>query len=496
MESIRKGKLLLITAVGMYIFSSTGYSYPTAYSFRFPLDNAWDIGCNGFGSCCVKCYHLGEDISVPEWTPVYAAADGYVKFVEYRQGNKYGGCVVIEHRLPDGKLVYTNYGHLKAQGLIGSNRDVRKGERIGYIATTGENGGNYAPHLHFGVYLGSYSGGILPGYASSTAGWTKPSDFILSHQIAFASQFHTQNPSKAFTMKPGERKRIGICWKNVGFVTWHKEKLYLMSCTYNSNNGYQPENRNSSFQDQTWHKPWRVCHPKQWTVSSGDYATFEFWIKAPTTPGTYKEYFHLYHWDHGWIPNSDGGWPGVHFVITVEPKYSPSDIACFYDYGNSCTKIHTFLSSGSKFNYQGPNGWWRASGYCASRVVHMVAGDFNGSGLLGKASTSSESSSDQEIVSRDSKFKEVSQNRAILSLSPNPVTTNQVRIAYYMSVRQSVTLKIFDISGRLIETLVQEKTQSQGTHTTFWQTKGKTGIYFVRLKTDTGIQTKKVVIVK
>lgn len=34
------------------------------------------------------------------------------------------------------------------------------------------------------------------------------------------------------------------------------------------------------------------------------------------------------------------------------------DNAWVYYYGNNQTTIHTFLSDGTKFNYQGDNGWW------------------------------------------------------------------------------------------------------------------------------------------
>lgn len=58
-----------------------------------------------------------------------------------------------------------------------------------------------------------------------------------------------------------------------------------------------------------------------------------------------------------------------------------SDVALFYRYGQSATRIHVLLSNGSRFNYQGDNGWWRVdSGYTLDRVVHAIPGDFNGDG--------------------------------------------------------------------------------------------------------------------
>ncbi len=57
------------------------------------------------------------------------------------------------------------------------------------------------------------------------------------------------------------------------------------------------------------------------------------------------------------------------------------DIAFMYDYGNGAARIHLFLSNGSRFNYQGSRGCWAvASGYNLARVVHAIPGDFNGDG--------------------------------------------------------------------------------------------------------------------
>ncbi|HEX3045995.1 MAG TPA: FG-GAP-like repeat-containing protein, partial [Bacillota bacterium] len=60
------------------------------------------------------------------------------------------------------------------------------------------------------------------------------------------------------------------------------------------------------------------------------------------------------------------------------------DIAAFYDYGNSRTKIHVWLSTGSSFTYQSSAGWWDSngmSGYIASSTTgRVVSGDFNSDG--------------------------------------------------------------------------------------------------------------------
>lgn len=57
------------------------------------------------------------------------------------------------------------------------------------------------------------------------------------------------------------------------------------------------------------------------------------------------------------------------------------DIAAFYDYGNVETRVHVWLSTGKSFTYQGENGWWNATGYNANRITgKVVSNDFNGDG--------------------------------------------------------------------------------------------------------------------
>lgn len=58
-----------------------------------------------------------------------------------------------------------------------------------------------------------------------------------------------------------------------------------------------------------------------------------------------------------------------------------TDTAAFYDYGSKQTKLHVWLSNGSSFTYQSPDGWWNTGGYDPNMITNrVVAGDFNGDG--------------------------------------------------------------------------------------------------------------------
>ena len=58
-----------------------------------------------------------------------------------------------------------------------------------------------------------------------------------------------------------------------------------------------------------------------------------------------------------------------------------NDIAAFYDYGNSETRIHTWRSNGNAFQYYNSSGWWSTTGYDANKITNrVVSGDFDADG--------------------------------------------------------------------------------------------------------------------
>jgi murein DD-endopeptidase MepM/ murein hydrolase activator NlpD len=131
---------------------------PIAYSFRLPLDGNWIVSREFAEWNLEWCgYHLAEDVSRGSEAPVYAAADGIVRFAALAQLG-YGYVVIVEHKLPPGdpagEYVCTVYGHLRKEGLT-STRQVSKSELIGYLSGKPEHN-NGVIHLHFGVRKGRY----------------------------------------------------------------------------------------------------------------------------------------------------------------------------------------------------------------------------------------------------------------------------------------------------------------------------------------------------
>ena len=88
--------------------------------------------------------HTGTDFGRGDDT-VYAADDGVVLFTV--ANTAYGNMTVIDHGLIDGKSITTMYAH-QARFLVKEGQQVKKGQPIGVIGSTGYSTG---PHLHFEV---------------------------------------------------------------------------------------------------------------------------------------------------------------------------------------------------------------------------------------------------------------------------------------------------------------------------------------------------------
>jgi len=78
---------------------------------------------------------------------------------------------------------------------------------------------------------------------------------------------------------------------------------------------------------------------------------------------------------------------------------------------------------------------------------------------------------------------------------PNPFNPS-TKIKYSVSLRSNVVVKVFDILGNEIETLVNEEKQT-GTYEITWYAESlPSGIYFYRLQAGNFVETKKMVLMK
>ena len=105
-------------------------------------------------------WHTGEDYSAgPGLTlgqPVRAIAVGRVTYSSPIGWGRDGGVVIIEHTLPDGSIVYSQYGHMMETDSIrfpGVLACVDAGQVIGAVGDI-----RPAPHLHFEIRVNQQIG--------------------------------------------------------------------------------------------------------------------------------------------------------------------------------------------------------------------------------------------------------------------------------------------------------------------------------------------------
>ncbi len=87
-----------------------------------------------------------------------------------------------------------------------------------------------------------------------------------------------------------------------------------------------------------------------------------------------------------------------------------------------------------------------------------------------------------------------------LTVSPNP-SRDQIQVSFCVPNNGKTTLNIYDIAGKLVYRLVDREFKA-GTHQVIWNGKDQAGkeipygIYFLRLKLDKSISTKKIILLK
>ena len=96
--------------------------------------------------------HKGVDLAAPIGTPIYATADGTISRADWF--SSYGLYVSIEH----GGNLETRYGHMSRLN-VAAGQEVRKGDIIGYVGTTGRSTG---PHLHYEVRVAGQAVNPVP----------------------------------------------------------------------------------------------------------------------------------------------------------------------------------------------------------------------------------------------------------------------------------------------------------------------------------------------
>jgi murein DD-endopeptidase MepM/ murein hydrolase activator NlpD len=137
---IKKATLATITTAKKQYMLQT---IPSGHPMKIPMKVTAKFGYRIHPILKRKKFHKGVDLRAPRRTPVYATADGVVKFVEHKNVGTFGRIVHIVHNYG----FETVYGHLRFT-KVKAGDIVKKGQ---LIAMSGNSGRSTGPHLHYEV---------------------------------------------------------------------------------------------------------------------------------------------------------------------------------------------------------------------------------------------------------------------------------------------------------------------------------------------------------
>ena len=356
-------------AVGILIsfaLCSSAGAVPESDGFDFPVGDINGAGYNhtagwDFLEWTGSVYHPGEDWNAntggntDEGKPVYAASKGTIVAAgDY--GSGWGKIIVVEHLLPQGTRLWTQYAHLK--DILRSSGDVARREQIGTIGRGHNN--EYSAHLHFEIRI------QFRAPNAWVTGWTKvkvldyytdPSEFIAANRIIDPPPppvGHESNGTRhqgiidAYNRNGG----AGSVGNPASFPPYSTQYVHGY---YGS--GYKQDFNNGSGGDGSIFQQ-SFGGPNETTVSPGYWVHGAIWRKYD--PGGAES---------GRGPNSPLGWP-----ITDELEAIPSP------YGTTGRVSHF---EGGYIHYSPPLGTWITHG----DIAREYASTGGSGGVLGFPNT-------------------------------------------------------------------------------------------------------------
>jgi hypothetical protein len=170
--------------------STTAFDYPVGAAdgtgWLNNRNGLWWLQQYNYGGTCGVVYHPAVDMNKDGTSgdqdhgqPVYATADGVV-VASGTYGGTWGNVILVEHTLPDGTKVWSQYGHLDTR-LVGAGASVARRQQIG---TVGKGDGSLSAHLHFEIRKVSMAANAFPcGQSQSyvTERYHDPIAFLNSH---------------------------------------------------------------------------------------------------------------------------------------------------------------------------------------------------------------------------------------------------------------------------------------------------------------------------
>ena len=114
--------------------------------------------------------------------PVYAISNGRV--AEFGDYPVWGNIVLLEHALPDGTRVWSQYAHLDKILVNQKGQNIQRGTQVGTIGKGANN--RYVAHLHFEIRKNKLPIGnwfpMMRNRDEVLANYYNPTDFIQAHR--------------------------------------------------------------------------------------------------------------------------------------------------------------------------------------------------------------------------------------------------------------------------------------------------------------------------
>jgi len=298
-------------------------------------------------SCDIGCYpgHNGKDYGCSDGTNVYSPISGKVTRVE----NSISGQLCDEPNFGNyieitSSTIKVKMAHLKKGSIPWEvNDDVSAGDLAGKASNTGYTftydsdlrdfvcgeGGGYHLHLETrykvnGVWVvvdpTTYSGGLWTSpltYPSGSSNPPPPSP----PSVTYGAGWSTQSPF-VIEMEPDQTATFTVkyinlgssTWKSNGYTTSDPNYVELRACDENGTvqNGWLYSSNN-------WITAQRVGKANEATIPANDDANFSFTVKVPSNkpPGTYRQYFRLYHSTAGYMSTPRGNYDGYYVEVHV-----------------------------------------------------------------------------------------------------------------------------------------------------------------------------------
>jgi murein DD-endopeptidase MepM/ murein hydrolase activator NlpD len=129
--------------------------------------------------------------------PIYAISNG--KVVDFGHYRVWGNIVLLEHTLPDGTQVWSQYAHLDKIMINQKGQEIQRGRQIGTMGKGDNN--RYIAHLHFEIRRKKLSisnwSPLVKDRSAVLANYHDPSKFIKSHRPGMLAQSGASTPAQA-----------------------------------------------------------------------------------------------------------------------------------------------------------------------------------------------------------------------------------------------------------------------------------------------------------